>query len=386
MGLTVAETFILLVFALLLLLLLLRNQAELELQEKDKEIESIQDEVRQWRDFQADEFGNLVHSIYIESKENLQNIVTSPYFAEYVKRQDEINEFLQQNQQEKAELEKNAQNWNELKADQSLFNLISEFSEFSPDERRKLSEFMTRENLEERLNISKEYGDKLQALDPETRNELGDFLDSQDFDSFVNRQDEIKRILNSRHDINQIIEQLESNTLISTKVAKNINQRLGEIVREFGGDIGPHGVISVPSDRSFSTGSAILTIEFKSFLSDFCPKLIHELHQHSAYINDIRVEGHASSEWDSSTSAQDRFLNNLDLSQRRAYAVLSYCLELLANSDLFDWATQKITAVGFSSSRPKIDENTNQEDKVKSRRVAFSYIVNYEIPTINSLE
>ncbi len=418
MGLTVAETFILLVFALLLLLLLLKNQAE----EVEKELETIQDETQSWRDISSTpelsktvdiilkmplaeqqalsdfvtrdnlnerldiskDFEKKILEMDPKTRDEFKNLMDSPDLPEFINRSDEITNFIQKSQDEVELIEQDAEKWRTLNSEPEIIRTISQLSEMPSNERRRLTEFMARNDLQERLNISNEFDNRLVEMDPEVRNRLIDMVDSKEFTSLINRRDEITKLLNSEYDLNQVIEQLNSNTLISTEVAKNINQRLGELVREFGGEIGSDKVISVPSDRSFSSGSATLTTEFKSFLSDFCPKFIHELNQYPHSVQDIRVEGHASSEWSTSSSIQDRYLKNLDLSQRRAYAVLSYCLEILGKGQLFDWAKQKITAVGFSSTRPILDKNLN-EDKDRSRRVAFSYIVNYDQSNINSL-
>ena len=170
---------------------------------------------------------------------------------------------------------------------------------------------------------------------------------------------------------------VESESLVSTEVAQDIRREVGELVETYGGKISNDGVISLPADGSFAVNQAVLADEFKTFLDDFCPKLLQSLRQHSSHIQDVRVEGHASSEWTASSSERERFLNNLDLSQRRAYAVLAYCLDWLNDPNLFRWATEKITAVGFSSARPVLNPDQT-EKRERSRRVEFSYIVNYD--------
>ena len=270
-------------------------------------------------------------------------------------------------------------------------NILANLSNLKPNEKKLLKEFMARKNLQERLAKSLKFEEfltdatnediveQLIEMDPNTIKQLNEWMMAapEELLNTLNRREEVSKILKTEYNLSQVLDQLESNTLISTEVAIKISQEVGEIVREFGGEIGPDKVINIPSERGFPSGSAILTKDFQDFLGKFCPKLVNVLAQNPKNIEDIRVEGHASSEWKKSSSTQDRYLKNLDLSQRRAYAVLSYCLEVLREYPLlFDWAIKKITAVGYSSSRPILNEAQN-EDKDKSRRVVFSYIVNY---------
>ena len=65
---------------------------------------------------------------------------------------------------------------------------------------------------------------------------------------------------------------------------------------------------------------------------------------------------------------QQAYLNNLALSQLRAHAVLSTCLEMIPGPE-GEWARQRATAVGYSSSHPVLAGGA--EDPAKSRRVVF---------------
>ena len=67
---------------------------------------------------------------------------------------------------------------------------------------------------------------------------------------------------------------------------------------------------------------------------------------------------------------QAAFLENLRLSQHRARAVFEYCLKAVGGGELGRWARDKLAAVGYSSARPIMVEG--KEDRVRSRRVVFS--------------
>ena len=87
-------------------------------------------------------------------------------------------------------------------------------------------------------------------------------------------------------------------------------------------------------------------------------------------IEEIRIEGHTSSEWYNKTSEQQAYFNNMELSQNRTRKVLEYILQQNWNKNLFEWEKKHLTANGLSSSKIIIDAN-GQEDKEKSRRVEF---------------
>jgi outer membrane protein OmpA-like peptidoglycan-associated protein len=87
-------------------------------------------------------------------------------------------------------------------------------------------------------------------------------------------------------------------------------------------------------------------------------------------VDEIRIEGHASSEWRPGTPAEAAYVNNLQLSQDRAQAVLATCLGFLSDGEDRVWAQARTTAVGYSSARPVITDG--REDATRSRRVMFN--------------
>jgi outer membrane protein OmpA-like peptidoglycan-associated protein len=71
-----------------------------------------------------------------------------------------------------------------------------------------------------------------------------------------------------------------------------------------------------------------------------------------------------------STEDEANFFN-LDLSQRRAAAVLAQCLQDTGSDAVGRWARERATAVDHSSSR-LIRNSDGSEDPVRSRWVMFS--------------
>lgn len=127
----------------------------------------------------------------------------------------------------------------------------------------------------------------------------------------------------------------------------------------------------------FAPGSSKLRASFKEILDDFFPRYVKILNNEK-YINDIveiRIEGHTSSEWSLDIPKEQAYFYNMELSQDRTRKVLEYVLfqKELENAD---WIRERLTANGLSSSKPVINNGT--EDKAKSRRVEFRVRTNAE--------
>jgi len=93
-------------------------------------------------------------------------------------------------------------------------------------------------------------------------------------------------------------------------------------------------------------------------------------------VSEVKIEGHASSEWSLGTTPEKAYLSNLDLSQQRSQVVLRECLSAVQNAELREWARGNLIAVGYSSARPVMTNGA--EDKAASRRVVFSVTPNQE--------
>lgn len=119
----------------------------------------------------------------------------------------------------------------------------------------------------------------------------------------------------------------------------------------------------------FAQASAALDPEFEKILDDFFPRYISVLRPFSESIDEVRIEGHTSSDWNGASSPLEAYINNMELSQDRTRTVLSYCLNLLDADKLQGWARERITANGLSSSR--VRRIGGIEDAARSRRVEF---------------
>jgi len=121
----------------------------------------------------------------------------------------------------------------------------------------------------------------------------------------------------------------------------------------------------------FGQGGADVTETFKEILDDFFPRYIRVLMSDAFrdQIDEIRIEGHTSSEWFSDVSGNDAYFENMRLSQDRTRNVLRYCLGTIEDRRRHEWIQSLITANGLSSSKRIFSGGA--EDKDASRRVEF---------------
>lgn len=149
-----------------------------------------------------------------------------------------------------------------------------------------------------------------------------------------------------------------------------LRSELGGIVSNVGGKIDDTGAVILPDAGLFDRGKAEITPVLGQFLSDACEPWLNVLKNSRVEISEVKIEGHASSEWGASSTPQQAFLKNLDLSQRRSQAVLRECLDIVKDSEIHEWARSHMIAVGYSSVRPVM--RNGQEDRAASRRVVLS--------------
>ena len=137
----------------------------------------------------------------------------------------------------------------------------------------------------------------------------------------------------------------------------------------------------------FASGSAELKPEFKSILNSFFPRYVRILTspRYRSAITEVRIEGHTSSDWTGSTSPEDAYFHNMELSQARTRSTLNYVLMLPAVAQQRAWLTRYLTANGLASSRPMLDAEKH-EDAQRSRRVEFRVRTDADTRIANILE
>ncbi|MDX1490339.1 MAG: OmpA family protein [Pseudohongiellaceae bacterium] len=122
----------------------------------------------------------------------------------------------------------------------------------------------------------------------------------------------------------------------------------------------------------FARSSSEINENFALILSDFYPRYIRILYsdQYRENIDEIRIEGHTSSDWIGGGTMADSYLGNAALSQARSLSVLNYVFQLDSVSSYRDWMTTYIRANGLSFAK-RILLPDGSEDLVRSRRVEF---------------
>jgi len=129
----------------------------------------------------------------------------------------------------------------------------------------------------------------------------------------------------------------------------------------------------------FASGESSLKVEFEQILADFIPRYLSVLDKYRSSIDEVRIEGHTSSEWGNGTHPNDAYFFNMSLSQNRTRSVLNYSYFLSKLSiEQRAWIKSSFAAVGLASSRLKLNED-GSENKQKSRRVSFRVITNADI-------
>ena len=123
----------------------------------------------------------------------------------------------------------------------------------------------------------------------------------------------------------------------------------------------------------FARGSDKITPEFAAILNDFIPRYIDLLYsQFKDQIQEVRIEGHTSSEWQLDSSETEAFIGNMELSQRRTRSVLEHALAIpkLDRKTQIPWMRATVSANGLSSARLIFQDDV--EDREASRRVEFT--------------
>ncbi len=129
------------------------------------------------------------------------------------------------------------------------------------------------------------------------------------------------------------------------------------------------GSIALDSSILFDSGQFSLKNTGEDLLKKFLPKYIKVLtsQEFKDYVSEIIIEGH--------TDSTGSYLFNLELSQKRALSVSSFCLDTEKNvlsQAQVDRLRKIVTANGKSFSNPVLDAN-GRENQNASRRVEFLF-------------
>lgn len=143
-------------------------------------------------------------------------------------------------------------------------------------------------------------------------------------------------------------------------------------LRRWGAELDPDLTIRfIQPEVLFDTGKSDLKPQFETILNQFMPRYLAILTapEYRNAIQELRIEGHTSSVWTSSTKPDEAYILNMKLSQDRTRSTLQYILAMpSAQSDL-SWLHLVLTANGLSSSHLVL--MNGQEDQLRSQRVEF---------------
>ena len=261
---------------------------------------------------------------------------------------DRVPKNTQQIIQQKIQLEK------DLKVIQQQTVLFQELKERLEAEKEQiqrdlLAAIKIKEDLED---ASKELGKRAKILQQQADQAEKDALTAISINQIVNET--LASFKNAEFDIYQVL--LE-------EFRADLDRWNAEIIRE-------NLIFRFKApDVLFPSGSSDLTPRFKEILSDFVPRYVRVLKQFDEYIDEIRVEGHTSSEYANQPSKLGKYIANMSLSQDRTRDVTAFSL-LSIESEKRDWLQNLLTANGLSSS--KLIRKDGVEDRQNSRRVEFT--------------
>jgi len=167
----------------------------------------------------------------------------------------------------------------------------------------------------------------------------------------------------------------------------NLNESL---YSEFEGDLERwHATITSENSIVFDAPEVLFEVskseirdEFKVILADFFPRYLKLLtsQEYKNSVAELRVEGHTSDKWSKESTQQEIYLNNMKLSQSRAYNVLAYCYSLDINNTQKAkvWLEKHFRANGVAFSK--------MEDEQHARRVEFVLQMKSEETIFNVLK
>lgn len=217
------------------------------------------------------------------------------------------------------------------------------------------------------------------------------------------RQQNIAQELQNKQDLYDIIQaqmkKAEQATYKIRQVAIAYDQTRGEIYdaldKEFHNDLPVWGA-EINKDLSirfkdpevlFQTGKNELKPKFRMIMDNFFPRYLRIITspKFKDAIQEIRIEGHTSSQWAGALSAGDAYIKNMELSQSRTRSTLSYVLEMPAARAHLKWLRDHLTANGLSSSHP-IYNADGSENMERSQRVEIRIRTNADEKLATILE
>lgn len=195
---------------------------------------------------------------------------------------------------------------------------------------------------------------------------------------------ELDKITKEKSEIDKRMEKIQQDSLkyfqTQTAIAKALKTEFQNDLLTWGASVEPDGTVRFYNPSVlFKQNEDKLTPEGAKMLKEFFVRYIKILYspKFMDHLGEIRVEGHTSSEWADGVTENQRYIWNLDLSQRRAFEILRICLPTIEDPQTLERVKAQATATGHSSS--KIVRNQDfTENRELSRRVEFKAITQSE--------
>ena len=162
---------------------------------------------------------------------------------------------------------------------------------------------------------------------------------------------------------------------VQTEFSEVLQQKLGkERLDKWRAEVLTDGTVRFNKpDNQFDTGSARLKEQFKADLNEFIPVYLEVLNlpQFKSKVNEIHIDGHTSSIWNTQTPEKEAYFLNMRLSQDRTVNTLQHVLNHPAVAAEYDWYKKRTVSNGYSSSRPKVANSAAADNQ----RVEFKVII-----------
>jgi outer membrane protein OmpA-like peptidoglycan-associated protein len=125
----------------------------------------------------------------------------------------------------------------------------------------------------------------------------------------------------------------------------------------------------------FQKSKSELKPGFTDILSDFFPRYLKIIEQYKDEIQEIRIEGHTSSEYNRAKTDEKRYELNKNLSQKRASVVRDYTVNEATNNSDIDQAWIENTVKPYGMAYDNLILNPNGTENIDaSRRVDFKIV------------
>ena len=138
------------------------------------------------------------------------------------------------------------------------------------------------------------------------------------------------------------------------------------------------GDIKISDLELFDVNSWTLSARGKKYLDKLVPIYIDTIFSKEELIDGVQnivVQGHTDSQSFAGTSSKDeQFTRNMELSLKRANSVAQYMFKTNYNKSYSEQLKEKMIVEGRSFSEPILDQNGN-EDYAKSRRVELKLTI-----------